>query len=137
MSQTTWVHGTSVQASNANDANFVERHGSGARIKRGGEQWFHFSIPTEVNKHITLVSIDTSIPPGFWITRLHVYHGHFRVARFDKLNLSGGRMNETFKIPGETKVNRGIGISIKVESDPDEVSGGLKLEFHAVGATFS
>ena len=137
---TVWVHGTSVQAAEVENANTIERHGSGSRIKMNpfSQQWLHFSIPTQTGKQIESITVDVTATAHYSVDNIHVYHGHYRLATFDDLNLNGGRMGETYQIPEPFAVDRAIGISVQVKTGDDAgFNEPRKIEFHAVGAKFS
>ena len=135
MSNTVWVHGTSVQPAESNDVDAIERRGNGATYlgSPGVGRWFHFSIPSEAGRHLVSVSLDADMGVGHYVNKVHVYHGHYKLATFDNLNLTGRRVNKTFHIEEKTKVNRGVGISIQIASDPDSEKAGILF---SVGATF-
>jgi hypothetical protein len=143
---TRWVHGTVAEAEGKID--HVTRKGWGTQFgfRTPTENWFHFPLPTlatldEQHLVITRVFVLYTVDRGVLLKSVHVYDGPRVIMQFDELNYQGehdrglDRYNQWgFESP--RKIDFGIGISVRVDLDPNSQVAAGDVFFNAAGAEF-
>ncbi len=142
------VHGHSMYIQYPDRIQFEERKGFYMQVRGNSfsKNWFHFAIPTpmviddnHLRAHTVWVRFRTS--PGASVNTIHVYDGETKIATHDNLTLSpqGSWGTPKFHVPGNPKINWGVGISIGVgfNDSANLPDNALLFEISSVGCNFS
>jgi hypothetical protein len=151
-----WVHGNAVVAERPGDLAGEVRIGWGAtfRLKPGGDNWFHVSIPTPVlidgvrpklSKVFVLFKTSKAESGGMMqgsvIDALHVYDGAKKVKSFGETRTGTHNAKidaaNTWAIDAPLTIYYGLGLSIHARA-PQVMSDDAPqpVEFATIGADF-
>ena len=146
MSQyTMWVHGVNMQVEYPNRLTSVRATGPFVRIEgmRGQNTWLHFPLPTlavvaDMRMNIERANISFRTRDHASVHEVIIYDGESRIAEHMNLDLRGEHLNDTFDVPGNPHIHKGINVTLGVRFDaaaPDVRS--MQIEVIGVGLEYS